>query len=35
MQDVIGELVQKNDKKIVLLVLDGVGGLPLEPGGKT
>ncbi len=35
MQDVIGELVQKNDKKIVLLVLDGVGGLPMEPGGKT
>ena len=25
----------KNDAKIVLLVSDGIGGLPLEPGGKT
>ncbi len=27
--------VQPNNSKIVLLVADGLGGLPLEPGGKT
>ncbi len=32
--DVIGKLVQKNDSKILLVVLDGLGGLPVE-GGKT
>jgi 2,3-bisphosphoglycerate-independent phosphoglycerate mutase len=25
----------KNDTKIVLLVMDGVGGVPMEPGGPT
>ena len=35
MQEIIKQLVQKNDKKIVLLVMDGVGGLPKEKGGKT
>ena len=31
----IQELREPNDTKIVLLVADGLGGLPLEPGGKT
>jgi 2,3-bisphosphoglycerate-independent phosphoglycerate mutase len=29
------ELSVRTDSRIVLLVLDGLGGLPLEPGGKT
>jgi 2,3-bisphosphoglycerate-independent phosphoglycerate mutase len=29
------QLQKQNDSKIVLLVADGLGGLPLEPGGKT
>ena len=29
------KLQKKNDSKLVLLVSDGLGGLPLEPGGKT
>ncbi|MGE3776684.1 MAG: 2,3-bisphosphoglycerate-independent phosphoglycerate mutase [Pirellulaceae bacterium] len=29
------ELHEKNDTKIVMLVADGLGGLPLQPGGKT
>lgn len=28
-------LVQASDRKVVLLVLDGLGGLPMEPGGET
>jgi 2,3-bisphosphoglycerate-independent phosphoglycerate mutase len=35
MHDLTRELHVKNDSKIVLLVADGLGGLPLEPGGKT
>jgi 2,3-bisphosphoglycerate-independent phosphoglycerate mutase len=33
--DLIQSLVEKRDSKIILLVLDGLGGLPMETGGKT
>src|SRR5438105_6278374 len=33
--DLIRELKEPAGGKIVLLVADGLGGLPLEPGGKT
>src|SRR5947209_20003030 len=33
--DLIKELREPSDTKIVLLVADGLGGLPMEPGGKT
>ena len=33
MQDMVSKLVQKNSSKIVLCVLDGLGGLPVD--GKT
>jgi 2,3-bisphosphoglycerate-independent phosphoglycerate mutase len=29
------ELQQKNDSKMVMLVADGLGGLPMQPGGLT
>jgi 2,3-bisphosphoglycerate-independent phosphoglycerate mutase len=35
LHDLTRELKQPNDSKIVLLVADGLGGLPLEPGGLT
>src|SRR5215469_12075769 len=35
MHDLMRELREDNATKIVLLVADGLGGLPLEPGGKT
>lgn len=34
-QDLMQRLHVKNDSKIVLLVADGLGGLPKVPGGKT
>src|SRR5437868_11244457 len=33
--DLIRELKEPADTKIVLLVADGLGGLPMEAGGKT
>src|SRR5215213_11310593 len=33
--DLVAELRDDNPTKIVLLVADGLGGLPLQPGGKT
>ncbi|MCA8989150.1 MAG: phosphoglycerate mutase, partial [Planctomycetaceae bacterium] len=35
LHDLTRELQRPSDSKIVLLVADGLGGLPLEPGGKT
>jgi 2,3-bisphosphoglycerate-independent phosphoglycerate mutase len=35
MLEVIGKLLEPNEKKILLLVMDGLGGLPREPGGRT
>jgi 2,3-bisphosphoglycerate-independent phosphoglycerate mutase len=33
--DLMAELSIKHDSKIVLLVMDGVGGVPMQPGGLT
>ncbi len=33
--DLVRELREENGSKIVLLVADGLGGLPLTPGGRT
>ncbi len=35
MHQLTSSLKQSNGSKIVMLVADGLGGLPLEPGGKT
>ena len=35
MSDTLRDLATKSPTKIVLLVLDGLGGLPREPGGTT
>jgi len=35
MQDLIRHLREDNKSKIVMLVADGLGGLPIEPGGPT
>ena len=34
-QDLIKQLRDDNATKIVMLVADGLGGLPVEPGGPT
>ena len=34
-QELVRGLVVENDSKIVMLVADGLGGLPIEPGGPT
>ncbi|MHC4399920.1 MAG: 2,3-bisphosphoglycerate-independent phosphoglycerate mutase [Planctomycetota bacterium] len=33
--DLTRKLQERNDSKIVMLVADGLGGLPIEPGGPT
>ena len=35
LHDLIVELREVNKSKIVLLVADGLGGLPMTPGGKN
>ena len=35
MHDLMKQLREANGSKIVMLVADGLGGLPIEPGGKT
>ena len=35
MHELTRQLQEQNESKIVLLVADGLGGLPLQPGGKT
>ncbi len=35
LHDLTRDLQVKNDSKIVMLVADGLGGLPMKPGGKT
>ncbi len=35
MHELTRELQVRNKSKIVMMVADGLGGLPLEPGGKT
>src|SRR5882757_705682 len=33
--DLVADLRDENHSKIVLLVADGLGGLPMQPGGRT
>lgn len=35
MHDLIRQIREPNSTKIVMLVADGLGGLPVEPGGRT
>lgn len=34
-RNIIDELSVKTDSKIIMLVMDGLGGIPLQPDGKT
>jgi 2,3-bisphosphoglycerate-independent phosphoglycerate mutase len=34
-QEILNSLIIKNDSKIIYLIMDGLGGLPAEAGGKT
>ena len=34
-QDLVRELARETDSRIVFLIMDGLGGLPLAPGGQT
>ncbi len=34
-KEIISQLIVKNDKKIIFLIMDGLGGLPQIPGGPT
>jgi len=34
-QELLKKLIIKNDSKIIYLIMDGLGGLPMEAGGKT
>ena len=34
-QEILSTLIYKNDSKIVYIIMDGLGGLPREQGGKT
>ena len=33
--DLMKQLATEKGGKIILLIMDGLGGLPMEPGGKT
>jgi len=35
LHEMIQSLKEKNDNKIIMLVADGIGGMPMTPGGKT
>lgn len=35
MERIPKDLIRENEKKIVFLIMDGLGGLPMEPGGRT
>jgi len=35
MPDPYQQLIQNNTSKIVMVILDGLGGLPCVPGGET
>ncbi len=35
LHELIISLAEKNDNKIIMLVSDGIGGMPMTPGGKT